>query len=347
MNNKIIVAPLNWGLGHATRCVPIIRFLLVNNYTPILASDGISLKFLQKEFSDLESFELPSYNISYSKNLKWSLLFQTPKILKAIRKEKQLIANFLSKRDDVIGIISDNRFGVRHHTVPSVYITHQLNVLSGFATFLSSAIHQNYINKFDECWVPDTKEHTFSGKLSRVKKLSIPVKFIGVLSRFQKNELPKKNDVLIILSGIESQRKQLEESLIEKFKNTSKKVVLVQGIIQDKPKRTTIKGIKVYNYLLSDVLEKEINQSEVIICRSGYSSIMDLAVLHKKAFFIPTKNQSEQEYLAKHLQSEKIAPFSIAKDFTKEHLNIVDKYKGLKVSNTNLSKDLLGLFQGK
>lgn len=347
MNNKIIVAPLNWGLGHATRCVPIIRFLLANNYTPILASDGISLKFLQKEYPDLESFELPSYNISYSKNLKWSLLFQIPKILKAIRKEKQWIADFISKRDDVIGIISDNRFGVRHHSVPSVYITHQLNVLSGFTTFLSSAIHQIYINKFDECWVPDTKEHTLSGKLSKAKKLSIPIKFIGALSRLKKNKLPIKNDVLIILSGIESQRKQLEELLIEKFQNSTKTIVLVQGLVEDNQKESIVKGIKVYNYLLSDALEKEINQSEVIVCRSGYSSIMDLAVLHKKAFFIPTKNQSEQEYLAKHLQEQQLASFSSAKDFTKESLNTVDKYKGLKIANTNLSKDLLGLFQGK
>lgn len=347
MNNKIIVAPLNWGLGHATRCVPIIRFLLANNYTPILASDGISLKFLRKEFLDLESFELPSYGISYSKNLKLSLLFQTPKVLNAIRKEKQLIADFISKRKDVIGIISDNRFGVRHHKFPSVYITHQLNVLSGFTTFLSSAIHQNYINKFDECWVPDTKEHSLSGKLSKAKKLSIPVKFIGALSRFKKTELPIKNDVLIILSGIESQRKQLEERLIEKFQYPTKTIVLVQGLVEDKQKESIVKGIKVYNYLLSDVLEKEINQSEVIICRSGYSSIMDLAVLHKKAFFIPTKNQTEQEYLAKHLQQQQLAPLSTAKDFTKEDLNVVDKYKGLKVESTNLSKDLLGLFQGK
>ena len=153
--------------------------------------------------------------------------------------------------------------------------------------------------------------------------------------------------MLIILSGIESQRKQLEELLIEKFQNSTKTIVLVQGLVEDNQKESIVKGIKVYNYLLSDALEKEINQSEVIVCRSGYSSIMDLAVLHKKAFFIPTKNQSEQEYLAQHLQSEKIAPFSTAKEFTIDHLNTVDKYKGLKIENTILNKDLLGLFQGK
>ena len=134
MSKKIIVAPLNWGLGHASRCVPIINALLENSFIPIIASDGNSLVFLQKEFPRFEYIELPSYNISYGKNLKLKLLLQAHKILKTVRKEQKIIELYVAQNKDVIGIISDNRFGVRSDKIPSVYITHQLNVLSGFTT---------------------------------------------------------------------------------------------------------------------------------------------------------------------------------------------------------------------
>ena len=188
MMKKIIVAPLNWGLGHASRCIPIINSLLENSFTPIIASDGNALLFLKKEFPDLEFLELPSYNISYAKNLKWSLLLQIPIILRSIKKEGKYIDDFVTE-NNVIGIISDNRFGVRSKKVHSVYITHQITVLSGIFTFFTSKIHQNIIRKFDECWIPDFENSEFSGKLS-VSKNNLNQKYIGVLSRFKKVENP-------------------------------------------------------------------------------------------------------------------------------------------------------------
>ena len=267
---KIIVAPLNWGLGHATRCVPIIHFLLENNFVPILASDGKALTFLQKEFPNLESLELSSYNISYTKNLKLGLLFQLPKIVKAAQKEFKVIADFIAKNNDVVGIISDNRFGVRNAKIPSVYITHQLTVLSGFFTFFLSKIHQKIIQKFDECWVPDSKESSLSGKLSKSVNKKLNLKYIGALSRFKKADLPIKNAILIVLSGIESQREKLEKRLLKVFQNTTQKVVLVQGKIEKNQTKKRLGNVTIYNYLLSKELEQEINQSEIIICTSGY-----------------------------------------------------------------------------
>lgn len=341
---KIIVAPLNWGLGHAARCVPIIHFLLGYNFTPVIASDGKALQFLQQEFPDLEVLELPSYGISYAKNLKTSLLFQVPKIYSAIKKEERKIDKYITKNKTVAGIISDNRFGVRSAKVTSVYMTHQVNVMSGLTTFISSKIHQKIINKFDQCWIPDSEEQIVSGELSNPKKLKIPYKFIGVLSRFSKEKLPIKNDVLIILSGIESQRKSLEIKLLYQFKEYDRKVVLVQGKIEEEQTVKEQNGIKIYNYLLSSELEKEINQSKIILCRSGYSSIMDLAVLDKKVFFIPTSNQPEQEYLAKYLAMRKYVPFSTEEEFDIEKLQEVENYKGLSSEKTLLNKDLISLF---
>ncbi|TVZ56180.1 uncharacterized protein (TIGR00661 family) [Lutibacter sp. Hel_I_33_5] len=344
---KIIVAPLNWGLGHATRSVPIIESLIENRFTPIIASDDDSLQFLKKEFSSLETIQLPSYHIKYGKNLRWNLLLQTPKILKAIKKEEQVINNFINADDEVIGIISDNRFGVTSDKVKSVYITHQLQVLSGITTFFTSKIHQKFINKFDECWIPDTLNSDFSGTLSQAKTIKIPKKYIGVLSRFKKETLTKEVDILIILSGPEPNRSKLEYKLIEKFSNFKGTVVLVQGNIESQQKITEENNITIFNYVLSSELEKLINQSEIVVCRSGYSSIMDLAVLNKKAFFIPTKNQSEQEYLAKYMEERNLAPFCKEDDFSIEKLAEIKNYEGLKSEKTKFNSGLFSLFQRK
>lgn len=342
-NKKIIIAPLNWGLGHATRCIPVINALLENNFTPIIASDGKALSFLKKEFPDLEYLAIPRYHISYHRNLKLGLLFQIPKILKAVKKEKQVIDNFIQNNKDVVGIISDNRFGVRSNLVPSVYITHQINVLSGNTTFFTSYFHQKIIKKFDECWIPDNVNSQFSGKLS-ISNSKINTKFIGVLSRFKKEELPQNIDVLVILSGPEPNRTFFQDKLISELKNTSKNIVFVLGKVESEQKKWTSENIVFYNYLLTNQLQDKINSSKIVVCRSGYSSIMDLAVLEKKAFFIPTKNQSEQEYLANYLNKNNIAPFSNIDSFNQEKLMLIENYTGLKGKNKKLNAKLFSLF---
>lgn len=346
MKKKVIVAPLNWGLGHASRCVPIINALQENNYVPIIASDGNALTFLQKEFSELEVLRLPSYNISYGKNLKLGLLLQSPKILKALKEEKKVIEGFITKNKEVVGVISDNRFGARSSILPSVYITHQINVLSGTTTSITSKIHQKIIKKFDECWVPDNANSEFSGKLSKSNK-NLNQKNIGVLSRFKKNKAKKTIDVLAILSGPEPNRSFLEKKLIEAFLMFDKKVVLVKGKVENQQKESVLKNITIYNFMLSDELEKTIQKAKLVISRSGYTSIMDLAILEKKVYFVPTKNQSEQEYLANYLEEKKIAPFCKEEDFTLNNLLEIDNYSGLKSEETQLNSELFCLFEGK
>ena len=346
INKKIIVAPLNWGLGHASRCVPIINALLKNNFTPIIASDGAALKFLKQEFPDLESLELASYHISYGKNLKIKLLLNITKILKASKEENKLLNNYLRENNEVVGIISDNRFGVRSTLVPSIYITHQIKVLSGKTTFLSSFLHQRIIKKFDECWIPDNENSEFSGKLSSANK-KINSKFIGVLSRFKKEELKQEIDILVILSGPEPNRTLLQEKLFSEFKNNDRKIVFVLGKVENQQKKWESEKITFYNYLLTKQLQKLINSSKIVVCRSGYSSIMDLAVLQKNVFFIPTKHQSEQEYLARYLSEKRIATFSKVDNFSKEKLLEVEKFSGLKSKETKLNSQLFSLFNGK
>lgn len=346
-SQKVIVAPLNWGLGHASRCIPIIKSLFSYGFTPVIASDGKALQLLQKEFSDAEFLELPSYNITYKKNLKWNLLLQIPTILRAVKKEQKTIRDYVQKNTDVVGVISDNRFGVRSSLVSSVYITHQLTVLSGFTTFFTSKIHQRIIKKFDECWVPDTKDMTFSGELSNLKKNNIKIKYIRVLSRFKKENLPKDIDYLAIVSGVESARKQLDKKLTSALKKLKGKIVIVSGRVEGKQQIYAEDNITYYNFALSDELEKLINSSKTVICRSGYSSIMDLAVLHKKAILIPTKNQTEQEYLAEYLSNKNLVNYLSEDQLSYENIEKLTQKKGLKTAETFLTKELFSLFNSK
>jgi len=210
MNSKkrILVAPLHWGLGHATRCIPIINALIEHGFEPIIASDGAALDLLKKEFPKLIYLELPSYNIEYSKkgqSLKLKLFKSIPKILKAIKVEKRVTQTII-KKYKIDGIISDNRFGVFSSKVPSVYITHQLNVLSGNTTWISTKLHQHIIKKYDECWIPDVEgKSNLSGRLGHLKHAPFPLKYLGVISRFEKSKLPVIYDLLVLLSGPEVQ----------------------------------------------------------------------------------------------------------------------------------------------
>ena len=301
MKNRILVAPLNWGLGHATRCIPIINALMAWGFEPVLASDSYALLLLQKEFPKLTTIELPSYNVTYAKKgqrFKLKLLKDSTKFIKTVKAEKKAAEDIIENYA-ISGIISDNRLGVYSKKVPSVYITHQLNVLSGSTTWLSTKMHQKFIQNFDVCWIPDTDGNiNLSGKLGRTNTLKTQKKYIGPLSRFEKKDLKIVNAIVVVLSGPEPQRTLLEEKLLLELKHYSKKIVFIKGIVEKEQMIKTNKNMTIYNFMTSDLLEKTLNESALVIARSGYTTIMDLAKLNKKAFFIPTPGQFEQEYLA-------------------------------------------------
>lgn len=347
----ILVAPLYWGLGHATRCIPIIKKLLFYKYNVIIASDGGALLLLQKEFPTLECIELPPYNITYPKNganFKWKILCKLPHIQKTIRNEKNVIKRLVDE-GRIHGIISDNRLGVRNKKIPSVFITHQLKVLSGTTTKLTSFMHQKVIKKFTECWVPDVNDIlNLSGELGHLQKPKFPIKYIGPLSRMKAKDVESKYDILIILSGPEPQRTMLEEKLISSLFGSRKKIILVQGILEEKQTKTVKGNITIINFLLSSELEQIINESDVVISRSGYTTIMDLAAMGKKAFFIPTPGQYEQEYLAKKLKEQGIAPSCKQHKFSEKKLKKIIAYKGLGgLTKAQNFKELFRLFESE
>ena len=349
MNKNILVAPLNWGLGHATRCIPIIRALQENGFTPIIASDGVALEILRKEFPKLQSIVLPSYHIEYPKNglfFKLKMVTNSPKMVNAILSEKRLINKIITQYN-ISGIISDNRLGVRSNKVPSVFITHQLNVMTGNTTWLTSKMHQYIIKKYDECWVPDVNTiPNLTGNLGHLNRTFDTIKYIGPLSRLHKKPLEKKYDLMVILSGPEPQRTFLEEKLILELENYKGKIIFIKGKIEVTQITETKNNITFYNYMNSEALENSFNESDLILCRSGYTTVMDLAQLGKKAFFIPTPGQYEQEYLAKKYKEEGLVPYCTQEKFTINELLQVDLYKGLKDFNTPINwKSLFGILE--
>lgn len=342
---KILIAPLNWGLGHASRCIPIILALKENGYIPVIASDGAALELLKREFPNDIFESLPTFNIEYAKekeNFRFKIFKQLPKLFYSIRKEKKLL-NEIIKRHTISGIISDNRPGIYSSKIPSVYITHQITVLSGNTTWFSSKFHHYFIKKYTECWIPDVKEGVnLSGRLSHESNKLTNLKYIGPLTRLKKKNVTKKYDLIIVLSGPEPQRTLLENKLIEELASYKGTILLVKGLVEAEQKISTQNHFTIYNFMETDELETAIQESNYIICRSGYSSLMDLAFLGTKAFLIPTPGQFEQEYLAKKLKKEGSVPSCKQDKFTIDKLEKIDIYSGFR--SYNFEKDWDSLF---
>ncbi len=306
---NVLIAPLNWGLGHATRCIPIINQLIEINYNVIIASDGMALEFLKKTFPSLQYFELPAYSITYSKFAFLTpikIATQFPKIIKNIKFENNKVAEIVENENIGI-IISDNRFGVNHPKTYNIYLSHQLRIPFGISGKIATWWHKKIINKYNICWIPDVEgKPNLSGNLSHDIKLKTPIQYIGLLSQFKKMEISTEFDLLILLSGPEPQRSIWEKQLLAKYQNSDLKIVMVRGVVETEITKIISGNILIYNFLYGEKLEYLLNSTEIILARSGYSTIMDLAVLNKKADLKATPYQPEQVYLEKHILKNKL-----------------------------------------
>lgn len=311
-NNKhILIAPLNWGLGHATRSIPLINKYLAKNYTVYIATSGDSLIFLQKQFPKVCFIELPDYSIKYNKGLPvWlSVFFQIPKILFSINKERNLIKH-LHNKHPFKEIISDNRYGVYVKGIKNSIVCHQLNLLTSKNLFsrIINSIHFSLLNKFDNILVPDYPElvQRISGLMS--EKTSDKVRFINPQSYLSVNNTVGKNKtILIFLSGLEPYRSILENKLLEVVQSPFLKDYTINciGGSLNNTLNHKYKSINYKSFLVGNDLTNEIENASVIIARSGYSTIMDIHQLTKKRIIlIPTPGQTEQEYLANYLSNK-------------------------------------------
>jgi len=304
--NSILISPLDWGLGHTTRIIPIVHSYLKQGAKITIACNNLQKQILGKEFNNVSFIDIRGYDIelSSSKNQTLKILFQIPKILKRIKHEKAFVKEFI-KSNNVDLIISDNRYGFRNNKVKSVIITHQTYIKTPLKfKYLLNSINTVVINKFDECWVPDVEgEGNISGELSHKNKQINNIKYLGILSRFEKiNPIEKTNKVLAIISGPEPQRTLFEDIVVQKLSQENYKSIIVRGTNKDTKKDSD--NISFINIADSEQLQKLIAQSEYIISRSGYSSILDYVKLGVKAILVPTPGQTEQEYLAEYLSQE-------------------------------------------
>jgi len=346
---RILIAPLDWGLGHATRCIPLITHLQALGTEIIIAGSGQSLQLLKIEFANLEFLELPAYDISYGKNMAASIAVQLPKLIARISSEHLLLQKII-KEKKIDAVISDNRFGLWTKKIPCVFITHQVRIimperLSVFERMIF-LLNRSFISKYNELWIPDFEGSTnLSGKLSHGISAHNSTHYIGPLSRFNDcYSTEKKYDIAVILSGPEPHRTNLEKDITDQLRRSSNRAIIVQGKPEEKTETQLTYKIKVLSHLMGKALNEVICSSRIIISRSGYSTVMDAAAIGAKAIFIPTPGQTEQEYIAEELKRKKIFYFENQEVFSLDYaLKESESYTGLYLKNNHeLLKKFLG-----
>ncbi|WEK37091.1 MAG: glycosyltransferase [Candidatus Pseudobacter hemicellulosilyticus] len=431
----ILLSALDWGLGHTTRCIPLIQALQDCGCTVTVAGNPGQQALLRAEFPHISFVDLAGANLRYGHSRRGTLarlLWQLPRLYASIRKEQRWLKGFL-QQNPVDAIIADNRFGLYARGIPSIFITHQLAVKTGFgplADWLAQRLNYRFIRRFTACWVPDyATAPSLAGSLSHPGRLpGLPVHYLGGLSRFQARSAPAQDfygqdplaglpdqaldppaanaenadpptilqdqgtgspvakpektgpqdqplspqlpqilfdslspaglfghpsldnghqpklsrgdypswrdvpsgqstgihfELLIILSGPEPQRSRLENILLEEINQFPGRVALVRALPgQQEPPLTGRPQLAVFNHLPAHHLQTLIEHASLIVSRSGYTTVMDLLKLRRKAILIPTPGQAEQEFLGQHLHRERLAycaaqeGFSLAKAIT-------------------------------
>ncbi|MFM2393990.1 MAG: hypothetical protein RLZZ546_1972 [Bacteroidota bacterium] len=323
-NKTILYTVLNWGLGHATRSIPIIQELLNRNNIVIIASDGFPLKYLQEEFKQCEYKLLTSYNIKYPfKSISLNMVYNLPNIAIAYFSEKSRIKKITSEHKIDL-IITDHRLGCRKSGIKSVLISHQQQPFHDkkWIKYLFKKVHYYFIKRFDEVWVPDEPNVNLSGELSILHQSYPPLIYLGITSRFKVDHSRQKKYISAILSGPEPQRTDFEKKVVSLFNSLPEyEKILVRGTDVAASSIIDVPRAIIYDYLPSKKLELLLNESHLVICRSGYSSLMDLYATKTKAIVVPTPGQAEQEYLAKH-NANKFTPINEC-----DLLNSIDEIK--------------------
>jgi UDP:flavonoid glycosyltransferase YjiC (YdhE family) len=313
---NILICPLEWGLGHAARMIPVARKLQEMNHNIIVASGEEHLSLFQNEVPGLLYIQFPGFKPGYSRFLpQWAaMFFKIPLLLYHIFREHYRLKKIIDEHAIDI-VISDNRFGLWNRKVTTVYVTHMPLIPFpkpfGFLEIIGILIHRSVIKKYSLCFIPDLPgDLNVSGRLSHGIKLPDNVRFIGILSRFniphessEKAQKPFYHNT-VILSGPEPQRGILKQKLIAILKDKEAPTVMLEGKPATKNESNRTGNIIFYNNLPSSEMELIITSSESIITRSGYTTIMELISLNCSALLIPTPGQTEQEYLAEYL-SEK------------------------------------------
>lgn len=313
--HNILICPLEWGLGHAGRMIPLAR-LLKERHNNIFVGAGKKLQELfRSDLQGLNYIDFKGFRPRYSKILPQYIvmLLQLPILIYNIVAEHLRLKKVIMKHSIDI-VISDNRFGLWNRQIKSIYITHQ--PLIPFPGKLRSLewtgvmFHRFFMKKYSACLIPDLPgELNLTGRLTHGMKLHGNTRFIGILSRFNSSsaDIDRKLSPpfnTLIITGPEPQRTLLRQKVIDIFKNAALPLVVLEGKPGDATHTEHEKNVISYNHLPADEMKKIITDSSLIIARSGYSTIMELISLNRTALLVPTPGQTEQEYLAKYLSDK-------------------------------------------
>jgi uncharacterized protein (TIGR00661 family) len=312
---KVFIAPLNWGLGHATRILPIIKRLLSNDFYVYIAASGRSREVLQKEISDCVFLDFPQYPIKYPRTRFFVTRFMLvifPQMIIAMFKEQRMLRKLHGKyRFDLI--ISDNRFALKLEGVRCLLLSHQLRYKLPWPIhkmeWLPEYFNYYHFKKYDLIIVPDAEsEQNLTGELSHDMRYLAKEKlyYSGILTDLDESELKKNKviDYFVIVSGPEPQRTKFERMILSQLGDLKGRVVVTLGIPEKKYK-IRMGNAEIYTYLNRQHITHCMFNSNLIISRPGYTTVMEMVVLGKKGLFIPTPGQIEQEYLAKHFMEKK------------------------------------------
>ncbi len=339
---KILVCPLDWGLGHASRMVPVIDMIEKKGANAIIAADNYPLEFLKQRFPKNTFLKLVGFSPRYPSNgnMAIEIIKMLPEMIKQGKKANLELQKIITDYG-ISAVISDNRYELSTQQVPAIFVTHQLNIqTSGWQKVgkpIVNSMINNYLDKFSEIWIPDISgKFKLSGDLSTINKFENKIFRVGLLSRFSDSHIHDGTDVLdllIILSGPEPQRTILEKLLLSQALKTNLKTIMLLG----KPGENIIKqidNVKIISHLPDSKFASLIKSAKVIVSRPGYSTLMDLAVFNKKVILVPTPGQTEQEYLGNKLLKEGVAFSQSQSQFDlSKALNQCSKYKGLSITN--------------
>ncbi|MGV3600821.1 MAG: glycosyltransferase [Dyadobacter fermentans] len=279
-----------------------------------IAASGATALLLKDNFPDLPQLPLAGYDIAYSRSggtFVAKIVSQIPKILRAIRRERQWLRDMQATHQFDL-VISDNRYGLNIHGLHSVIMTHQLQIMTGFggiADYIMRKLHYRMLEKFHECWVVDAQENGLAGALSHPPNIPANAHYVGLLSQMETpaHDAEEQGQILALLSGPEPMRTILEELIIGQASELTDQFHIIAGNPSGKPQAHLPAHITYATHANARELVTAISAAQLVVCRSGYSTLMDLAKLGKKALLIPTPGQSEQEYLAGHLNAQGIA----------------------------------------
>jgi predicted glycosyltransferase len=335
----VLVAPLNWGLGHATRCIPLIYTLQELGCNVIIAADGASRTLLVEEFPQLTHLPSPHTEVRYARYqwlFGWAILKLLPRFWLQLQQEQKWIRTTV-QRYKIDAIISDNRYGLSHPNIPAVLITHQLGIRTGYGQLADRLVQQflyRYINRYQEVWVPDRQtEPMLAGALSHPHHLpSAPLEYIGVLNRLKTNApdaASETTQLLVLLSGPEPQRTLLEKIILKQAASFTGQLLLVRGLPSSQPNNPAtasvdpslamlygVARVRIVDHLTTAQLQQVLPSADFIVCRSGYTTLMEMIPLQKKLLLIPTPGQPEQAYLADYADRQRYAPQFLQQNFS-------------------------------